>query len=463
MKSIYIILFVYSCSGLLHAFEESSFSHYKEVKVALAEEGIASVLLDSEIFDRSNDDFADVRVVNVEGVAPVETPWDLERVEIRKRPGRREISTEKVSFSEGNGNRLEITVKLTDKKLIPNRLTIATPLSNFERRVQVFGSDDGSNWIELVESALIFDYSRFLDFRRTSVEIPPNSHEFLRVVIDGAVENLVSPYREISKSIEGGEVTEKEIASHLSTRPFRIDRLNFHFSPDRIVEVETGRENYRVSGIEVSEDEENQQTVVTILSLRQPLTHFTLHTESKNFRRAVHLQIPEYSENLAETKWRTLSGGSLLRYDIGKVNEERLTLKTGEQRQSAYRLIIENRDNAPLKVTGVSTSGPGYELRFLSEANQKYRIYYGGMGSEAKRPSYDVSALKVAKEKGVKAETFAAGPEKSNSVFDASLPKSDQSILDNKWFLWGAIALVVLILIIVLFRAAKRIEELPSE
>lgn len=445
------------------AFEDAPFPHYKEVNALLAEEGIAAVSLDSDVFEEANADFANIRVVNISGGNPVEVPWDLERVEKKPRPQRENLSFQKTSFQEGEDNRIQVTVKLDPRKQNPNRLSILTPLSDFERRVQVSGSMDGENWTDLVEADLIFDYSRFLDFRRTTIDLPPGNYDYLRVVLDGAVENLVTPYRQISRSIEGGTESEKEIHSKLATRPFRIDQLKLFFDPEPEETIEQAPENYRVSGIEVSEDKENKQTVVTIRSLRQPLTQFTLLTGNKNFRRSVHLQIPADPENLEETIWKTVGGGSVLRYDIGSVQEERLTVKTTEQRQSVYRLVIENKDNAPLAIDGVSTSGPAYDLQFLSDRNQKFRVYYGGLDKKANRPSYDVSALRVAKTKGMKAETFPTSPEQTNSNYDDSIEEPATSLLESKIFLWGAIALVVLILILVLFRTAKRIEELPQD
>ena len=63
------------------------------------------------------------------------------------------------SLKEVEGS-LEIIAKLDEKSPSASGFTVRTPLKDFERRVQVFGSNAGQQWQSLVPEALLFDYSR---------------------------------------------------------------------------------------------------------------------------------------------------------------------------------------------------------------------------------------------------------------------------------------------------------------
>ena len=52
--------------------------------------------------------------------------------------------------------------------------------------MQVLGSRDGSDWHTLVENAVLFDYSRYMDVNNREISVPPNDDRHFRITIETA-------------------------------------------------------------------------------------------------------------------------------------------------------------------------------------------------------------------------------------------------------------------------------------
>ena len=58
-------------------------------------------------------------------------------------------------------------------------------LTNYERRVRVFGSEDGMDWTPLVADGLVFDYSRYMDISNREIRLPKNNCRQFKISIAG--------------------------------------------------------------------------------------------------------------------------------------------------------------------------------------------------------------------------------------------------------------------------------------
>jgi len=85
------------------------------------------------------------------------------------------------------------------------RLWIETPLRDFEKFVDVYGSLDEANWEPLLEGELIFERERFVDFRRTELKLPVNEFTSYKVVIANATDEQRSSVREVTEAISDRE------------------------------------------------------------------------------------------------------------------------------------------------------------------------------------------------------------------------------------------------------------------
>ena len=103
------------------------------------------------------------------------------------------------------------------------------------------------------------------------------------------------------------------------------------------------------------------------------------------------------------------------------------------------RITIYNGDNQPLTISNVSAKGYKYQLiaRFTEPAN--YVLVYGN--PSARQPSYDISKFETKVPKELKSLEIGA----EEVIVKNEKPKV-KPLFENKYWLWGIIGLVILIL-----------------
>ena len=154
-----------------------------------------------------------------------EVPCLIEKdTEIRTQTVRETSASEVVSLHEQD-NAVEVVVSLDRDAPPADGLTIYTPLSNYERRLRVFGSDEGKDWSMLVGNGLIFDYSRFMDVRNSQIRLPKNHYRKLKIIIDAITDSSESPFMELTRELKDGAEQGRTERTTLERRPLRIDRL----------------------------------------------------------------------------------------------------------------------------------------------------------------------------------------------------------------------------------------------
>ena len=171
-------------------------------------------------------------------------------------------------------------------------LSIFTPLTNYERRVDVYGSDDGVDWTPLVSDRLVFDYSRYMDVSNREVALPKNAYRQLKVSIAGIADAKESPFLDLTRKFRGDSETERTEKTVLERRPFRMNRIElWHDAPEKLSETEKSVD-YKVANWRAEEDAKAKTTIVQVSTRREPVSELTLVTSSRNFSRSAVLEIP---------------------------------------------------------------------------------------------------------------------------------------------------------------------------
>ena len=437
------------------AFDSSEFRFRKELKGVTDGESLARFDLDPEVFRNTTDRFSDLRLVKVSGDSGIEIPHLVSRVDRYVPPeSAKLIQSEVVSFGENPDGSVEFEVSLSERNERCATIDFRTPLRDFEKSVSVQGSVDGTDWEALISEALIFDRERFLDFRKTRLELPENEARFLRIRIADATDEQRSLVREISRTVgerNGASVTE---TGSVATRAFRIDSLRFLTEERDALEAEDER-TYSAKIIEVLEDSETLCSNIVLETGRAPLTEFEFLSSDRNFRREVRIQVPI---GPSRDSWRTIKRGRIFRYHIGDFQEENLSINFDSLRSDRFRIQIENGDSPPLKIDKVVATGDIHEVLFLSEPEAEWAIYYGSTNETLASPKYDTAALVLAKGRGIAAERFTPGEERENPGFQSNFVRPGWS--EQKWALWLVITLLVGGLILILIKAGRGIEEL---
>ena len=76
------------------------------------------------------------------------------------------------SFQPDEENGILMACEITEPGKFPDRLVIETPLHDFERKVRVESSHNGTQWNTILSDYLVFDYRQIADIRRTEIPLP---------------------------------------------------------------------------------------------------------------------------------------------------------------------------------------------------------------------------------------------------------------------------------------------------
>ncbi len=439
------------------AYDSSEFRFRKAVDGGPARaDAVVAIPLDADVFDATRPGYPDIRLATDAGG---EASFAIERATVsRYAPVREPIATRLIALRELPGNRIEVTFELEPKQPPATGLTIHTPLRDYEHAVQVDGSTDGRSWAPLAAGAVIFDYARFMDVRSPEVAIPTNTFRHYRVVISDVTEEQSSALMQLTRERRehGGDAEIR--TTHVEKRPFRIDRVLFWREVPRLVERSDARQIWPVAGFSVTNDAKSRTTTVHIRTRREPLTSFSLETASRNFVRAAAVQIP--SADRGRPAWRDIASANLSRLSILSGQPDDRTIRFEEQREPEYRIVIRNADSEPLEITGIEAEGSRYRLLLIAAPGARYHLLYGS--TSAANPEYDAAQVLSSPGASPRAE-WSLGPEEPNTGF-----RDPGGI--RWWRTWnsgpvfgGALALMVAVLAFGIYRAVRRIDQLPPE
>ncbi|MFG0333400.1 MAG: DUF3999 family protein [Maioricimonas sp. JB049] len=425
------------------------------------QEDLVAVPLDRAVFAATADEFADLRVHDTAGD---EVPYLLRRPADTGSDTRHRYWTPPNPtlrpLEEGG---LEITVTLEKDAPAPDGLCLDTPLKNFEQRVRIESSPDGTNWQPLGQPAVLFDYTRYMDVRNTCIDLPETPHRHFRILIDDVTAEQQADLLELTRRLRGDEESERTERVMIDRRPFRIDQVRFR-DEVRTTRIEgLQQREYPIAGFEVTENDD-QQTVIEIRTHREPLTSFTVATSDRNFSRRAVVQIAGGTATGRAAKdpgWQEIASTTISRIDFKSLRQEQRKIDIPETRAEQYRIIIDNRDSPPLDIVDIEAAGHVYEAIFLAQPGEAYRLVYDG--DDVSPPEYDVAALRTMLREGYEPAPAKIGPESTRRIEPTPVRWSE--LLDDRRLLVTVITILVVILGFGLYQASRRIEsdDTPSE
>ncbi len=444
---VFLTFWVSSCPA-----GEAEFRFSRAVTTpSLSQDELLAVTLDTDIFAATEAGLPDMRMLNGKGEA---VPFLMRKAQTTRAATVRKTWTARQPAARPlDDGGLEIIVELEEDDPDPNGLTIVSRLKNFEQRVRVFSSISGDDWRAAGEETVIFDYSRFMDVRRDSVRFKDSPDRHFRIVIDNVTAQQESELLALTRRLRGDEETGREERVTIQRRPFRIERIEFWRETEQERSTGNKKTEYPVSETSVEQDTEKQQTLVLVETSREPLTSLELQMDARNFSRRVAVEVEE--KRGVQTSWRQIGASTLSRIDFKGLKEEELAVKFPETRRDVYRLVIDNRDSPPLKVSGIVARGDVYEVLFLASPATRYQLVYGS--KDAEPPQYDTAAIRQVLGEGFKPAQATLGAQTAGEP--AAMRWSD--LFNNRPLLFGLIALLVVVFAWGLYQAVKRFESLP--
>ena len=418
-------------------------------------QALLSVALDEGIYAASADGFFDLRLSDQNGV---ETPYLLQKIADRNTAVQRVASpSETLDLQKTGDGGISITVSLAKDADAADGLSIITAQHDFEYTLQIHGSSDNKAWQLLAGNAVIYDYSRYMAIDKRDIALPPNHYRYFKISIAQAGQTRTDELLELTRTLRGGEELQRSETSRVRNEPLHIERIAF-WHEETVTLPESERPfDYPVNAFKITQDAEHKTSLIDIDTARQPLTGFRLQSKTANFSRHVQVQISRQYGN--ESSLQSIADATLEALHFDGINREQTIVTFSEQRQSRYRIVIDNQDNPPLEIDAVSGIGHGYQLLFLPQAGNHYRLQYGT--DKAATPRYDTAAIQELLRLGYAGTAASLGPE------TAVAPLADKpdigKLLDSRLLLGSVITLMVFVLAWSLYRLGKRVGELPKE
>lgn len=279
------------------------------------------IVLSPEITARLNNSYGNFRIRGADGQ---EIPYLL-RTEARKET-EAEIKWLPRLQEQYHERWYSRTIFRNDAPVPIDRMVLKVRNADVHRRFWVSGSDDNDRWYIIRED---YDYASFFDSRSTfdliTVSFPPTNYKYFKVEV-----------------------------RHSWSEPIQIMGAGWY-------DYKTTKGNWQeISGITLSQADSSQrkQSFVTInMGANHHVERIIFEVDGPEMYLR-HAELQQVVRNAdGKTSYRPLR---TLELSSKKVNE----LDLGADRAGEYRLVIDNKDNRPLKVSGVRA----YQLMRYAEA-----------------------------------------------------------------------------------------------
>ena len=441
------------------SFAEDAIPFEFEQQITVSEisaEELVEVSLDSDVCSATQDGFPDLAVLDSRNTA---IPFLIRKQKTKNdKILRRDWKATDLSLQPQGDEVLEVRIRLADKDPQPAGIRLVTPLKNFEQRVQIFAVDSTGE-TPLVQDAVIFDYSQFMDIRRTEIPLPQTTARQFRVVIDALTPEQMSELLQLTRSLQGDAEQGRTEKTTIQRRAFRIDQIELWNEAAKETQPVDPGHPWPLTGFELSEDEEQHLTVIDVSTGREPLTAFRLKTSSHNFSRRVRVQIPVRNRN--DEDWQDVTSATISRFQLRNLQEEKLSFEFSELRNERLRIIIENRDSPALQIDGVEAFGNSYSAAFLASPENDYRLVYK---AESVTPAqHDTAAIQAALTQGIHPVIATAGGQTATGHAPEAKGFDVVSLVNDPVVLFSVVVVLVLILGYGLYQASQRIDQTPGE
>jgi len=434
-----IVLILSLWTGVLSGadLDVSQWSHRASVVLDVSpREGVVEVPLSPAVYDRARADLADIRLVDGSGET-VAHVVDMDKGAAEKSISEKPTRVFNRAFVPGTSS--TVTVDF-GRPLSKTCIDVETPGVNFRRRIMVEASSQGEDWQVLRRSAWLFRVQEAgSSYELKRVQLPENDFRYLRLTIFHAPDD------------PGRVLIEEVVAWHVVQ------------APPETVEIP-------LAAMHIRQRPKHNQTEVEIdLGYRNlPIHEVALVARDPDFCRRVGLaarnsetrirRIPVEDapprEQVVDTPWRPVGGGTRYRFSSGQSATQSLGLRPrpmGSCRCRYLRIRIHNGDNAPLDITGARVTRLVHRLVFQPRGAGPYTLYLGRRNAE--RPRYDLAHFvdRLRKEGVTQAQLgrVSANPTFAHEVEE--VPWSER----HKWVLWAVLVGVLIVLASLVWRQSK--------
>jgi hypothetical protein len=378
-------------NGAALSAQNNAFSFKRKVN-DVQQEGWHAIALPPDIFIHCDQELNDLRLYNINGKDTTVVPYLIKKRSTEVREQEAELSA--INKSK-KGDVLYMTFELP-KNLKVNFINLDFEEANYFAFITIEGSNDKKEWFQVRENQRIFSLDNAVDsYQYSLVNFPITDYRYLRVSVR-------------------------------SDKPLTFERAVF-----RHQEVKEGKYAGIPATWTTKEVKNTKQSVFDIsLDHYRPLGNLRIETDNtNNYYR--YCEIAVLTDSIKTEKgwvrnYNTIKEGYLTSY---MPNAFSLENYLGSQ----LRLTINNLDNVPLKITGISVDGPVVEL--IANVKPGTYLFYGNRSLAA--PVYDLQYFEE------KIPATLAGATLGQEETLVAPQTKISALFENKFWLWGIMIAVI--------------------
>jgi hypothetical protein len=370
------------------------------------------VILDREVFSHSENQLADLRVINDLGQ---ELPFEV-RSQITPPPQPVKLAATLRENSFVPGQFTQVVLDLGEHASFHNSVRVQTTESDFINWVEVAASDDAHQWRIVNARAPISRFRKENLEGNQAVRYSENNARYLRVRIQESAHNF--------------EVTGLEVFS----------------SPAIATESPAERGALLTALLLPNLKAASSQTqwTVDLGAAAIPIARFNFETTQPEFYRAVRLL-----NSIDQKEWQSVGGGEIHRFAVNGKTEESLGVKCYEMWGPRFwRVEVLNANDAPLAEVRLSLTMPLRFVLFHPVQNRSYRLIYGNF--RATSPQYDLARTLHIEANEVMAH-LELGAEEATSNYADPRPFTER----HPNLLWIALGVAIVLLGYAALRALR--------
>ncbi|MBL4586719.1 MAG: DUF3999 family protein [Flavobacteriales bacterium] len=308
-----------------------------------------TVILPDSVFKNVSNSLSDIRIIGIRATNDtVEVPYILQISE--EKIERKEIGFKKLNRSN-NAKGHFFTFEIPTETPI-NRIILSFDEDNFDRKIQLEGSNGQREWFGIVVNYRIVSIKNELtDYRFTTVKFPRSKYRYLRLLIKG---------KDDPKLLEAKIIDRKTILGEHRT--------------------------YSTNSLKIEQNKRKDRTLVSAkMEFHARIDRMEIKVaDTIDFYRPVTIQYATDSIKTADGwKWRytTLTTGTLS-------SLEENTFSFPGRITDRIRILINDGDNEPLSVKSITVKGRVHTLMARFPQAKSYHLLYGNRLASA--PNYDL-------------------------------------------------------------------------
>lgn len=355
------------------------------------------VPLNTSIFEKTKDDFSDIRMYGITEKDTLEVPFVLKS---SAPSGIEEEITFKLLNSTSNASGYFYTYAVPVEQAI-NKIELSFKNDNFDWKLDLEGSQNQNQWFTILE-----------DYRIVSIQNSQTNYTFSDLVFPNA------KYAYLRIHIKGSDKPLLASSSILSNKVIPATYITY---PKK----------------EKSISQKGKATVIDIdLKGRLPISYLKINVlDDYDYYRPV--TVSYVSDSVKTEKGWKYTYRNLFSSTLTSLEDT--GFKFRNSLLNKIKIRIENYDNPALKIGTIDIKGYSYELvgRFTEPA--QYYLVYGNKNAYA--PRYDLQQTGF--ELPSNSTVLVVGNEEK---IKKPIVEVQSALFENKWWLWAIMGIVILVL-----------------